>query len=585
VAAALPGGDPLAAALAAGETPSPELVAQAGAVGGLKSWVASLCVALAIFGVSLSLWNAKAVQLVQLAPLERPPAYLATKAQELLADLGYNEAPRDFLFVFDSNEPYIDHLRDEGLTASTWDRMRSRQPAVMTFTYRQSPEFLLRINPSAIGGWMDDPPGDRPGMIQVDLDPTGRLIHFKAIPWEVASSATVEPDWRPLFEAAGLDPATFEETEPTWNPPVFSDSRRAWLGRYPEGEQLPIRIEAAGVDGRVAWFRIIEPWIEQVEPGVDNTLDLFGIPIWFALWFVFVLIVGVVLAARNLRLGRGDQQGAFRTAVMFGVVRMTWLLCAEHFPSGGGEVGVITGHLAYSAYRVCLVWIFYIALEPYARRLWPQMLTSWFRLLKGQVRDPLVGRDILVGVTAGGVAGVIGTVQIWVTKVLDGEAPNAAYSLWSTVSLRGGRHIIGAVFAELTVSIWNLFMIVMMFLFVRLLVRKTWIAVIIQSLMMLGVMTMQGGDPVPFIVGGVGFLAVFWVLLFRFGLLSFLVFFMIGNLLTNLPLTHDLSAWYAGSTWMTLLVIAGLTAWAFYVSLAGRPVFKDELLSSDALTQ
>src|SRR5262249_2972680 len=36
VAAALPGGDPLAAALAAGETPSPEMVAAAGQEGGLR---------------------------------------------------------------------------------------------------------------------------------------------------------------------------------------------------------------------------------------------------------------------------------------------------------------------------------------------------------------------------------------------------------------------------------------------------------------------------------------------------------------------------------------------------------------------
>ena len=40
VAAALPGGDPLAAALAAGETPSPEMVAGAGAEGALKPAVA-----------------------------------------------------------------------------------------------------------------------------------------------------------------------------------------------------------------------------------------------------------------------------------------------------------------------------------------------------------------------------------------------------------------------------------------------------------------------------------------------------------------------------------------------------------------
>src|SRR5262249_48784407 len=49
VSAALPGGDPLAAALAAGETPSPEMVAAAGAEGALtpaRAWtLLSICLA------------------------------------------------------------------------------------------------------------------------------------------------------------------------------------------------------------------------------------------------------------------------------------------------------------------------------------------------------------------------------------------------------------------------------------------------------------------------------------------------------------------------------------------------------------
>src|ERR1700680_3492118 len=45
VSAALPGGDRLAAALAAGEIPSPEMVAAAGTTGGLPSRVAGWCLA------------------------------------------------------------------------------------------------------------------------------------------------------------------------------------------------------------------------------------------------------------------------------------------------------------------------------------------------------------------------------------------------------------------------------------------------------------------------------------------------------------------------------------------------------------
>src|SRR5260370_2952575 len=51
VAAALPGGDPLAAALAAGETPSPQMVAAAGSTEGMKPRLALGLLALTILGL------------------------------------------------------------------------------------------------------------------------------------------------------------------------------------------------------------------------------------------------------------------------------------------------------------------------------------------------------------------------------------------------------------------------------------------------------------------------------------------------------------------------------------------------------
>src|SRR5882762_5288278 len=53
VAAALPGGDPLAAALAAGETPSPQMVAAAGETSGLRPRVAVACLASVIAALGL----------------------------------------------------------------------------------------------------------------------------------------------------------------------------------------------------------------------------------------------------------------------------------------------------------------------------------------------------------------------------------------------------------------------------------------------------------------------------------------------------------------------------------------------------
>src|SRR5439155_7953874 len=40
----------------------------------------------------------------------------------------------------------------------------------------------------------------------------------------------------------------------------------------------------------------------------------------------------------------------------------------------------------------------YIALEPHLRRIWPETMIGWSRLLAGSFRDPRVGRDVLAGV-------------------------------------------------------------------------------------------------------------------------------------------------------------------------------------------
>jgi serine/threonine-protein kinase len=53
VAAAMPGGDPLAAALAAGETPSPQLVAASGETTGLRPRIAVACLLAVLAGLSI----------------------------------------------------------------------------------------------------------------------------------------------------------------------------------------------------------------------------------------------------------------------------------------------------------------------------------------------------------------------------------------------------------------------------------------------------------------------------------------------------------------------------------------------------
>lgn len=66
------------------------------------------------------------------------------------------------------------------------------------------------------------------------------------------------------------------------------------------------------------------------------------------------------------------------------------------------------------------------------------------------------------------------------------------------------------------------------------------------------------------------------VCLFAAGILSwlFLASHIVGGyeipILTNFPLTTNLSAWYAGSGFAAVLSVLGLAGFGFYTSQAGR---------------
>src|SRR5437667_6222820 len=91
VAAALPGGDPIAAALAAGETPSPEMVAAAPKEGALKPAIALALLASFLGLLSLCCWLTKYTAVFRMAALDQSPEVLRAHAKEITKQLGYTD--------------------------------------------------------------------------------------------------------------------------------------------------------------------------------------------------------------------------------------------------------------------------------------------------------------------------------------------------------------------------------------------------------------------------------------------------------------------------------------------------------------
>ena len=240
VAAALPGGDPLAAALAAGDTPTPGMVAASGDTEGISVRAAGIWLALILVGlVAVVVLGAK-TNVLRKTPFEKPPAVLEERARNLIQSFGYAEPPADraYGFLFDSD--YQNYAERRGKPAAYRDQLARGQPPLIQFWYRQSPQSLAPFN--YLDGVVSrtDPPPINSGMVGLNLDPQGRLIQFDAVPPQVEEKPDSSrlPDWPALFTAAGLDMARFTPAEPQWVPLAGFDARAAWTGSYAQSPEL-----------------------------------------------------------------------------------------------------------------------------------------------------------------------------------------------------------------------------------------------------------------------------------------------------------------------------------------------------------
>src|SRR5262245_4764269 len=168
VAAALPGANPLADALAAGETPSPELLAAAGEAEALPV-VPALSLA-AGFIVTLLAFAAIAPRASTpgLVPMDKPTDVLADRAEQIITGFGYTDPVVDRARGFTIPPDPPRWAQAQG-PANWWPALRSGTPPALLFWYRTS---LRDLVPDVPGSSVtpNDPPQILTGMSLVLLD-------------------------------------------------------------------------------------------------------------------------------------------------------------------------------------------------------------------------------------------------------------------------------------------------------------------------------------------------------------------------------------------------------------------------------
>ena len=544
VAAALPGGDPLAAALAEGRMPSPEMIAAARTKGELSPIVAWTLMTLIVAG---ALVVASRGSLLTFAPSDvpKPPQVLAERSRDILTKTGHVADVGDSEFWFE-----------------TATQTGASKP--LRFVYRQSPEYLVPQNIFHVVT-DSDPPANVDGMATVILDPSGRLVAFSRITngtgHETRSTLT-EAD---LFREAGLAEDDFMQVDGGDRPLVPHDSVMTWSPR--PGRSARLRVSTATLGGAPVFFSVEDPTTGGLRR--RNVLRTGRPPAAEAILWLFVVLgfTGTaVMARRNLRAGEGDRAGAGRLGLFVTCAgTISAFLYAHHVPDAIEEITLLFTTAGWSLVWGGFSWLAYVSFEPHVRRLWPGALISWTRVVVGRVRDPLVGRDVVAGVLAGIGIAISRILRLWFA----GRDSPPLLVAPALEALRPGGHFGNALmFALLDGFQFALSGLFLLLLF-RLIFRRTWLA---AGLFLLVCTPLLAGasSAAPDVVYGVTTVLLFMIITLRVGLLASIVTLCSERLLTRLPLTLDPGAWYVGSSLAVLLIVMAIAAYGVIVAQAGR---------------
>ncbi len=381
-----------------------------------------------------------------------------------------------------------------------------------------------------------------------------------------SDTGPLAPVPKELLARAGLNPDDFRDVSASelprdWRPPIDADSVAVW--QHKTATPL-VQVVMATRGDQIVYFRRITGESASLMGMMTQAESKRFTSLWPVLSILATLFAGV-LALHNLRTGRSDTRGALRlTLYYFAVNVVLWAVLGHHVLEPYRELGLGLNYLLRTLALSLELWLGYVALEPYVRRLWPVVLISWSRVLAGRLRDPRVGRDLMIGC-------LFALAITILVRVVGDPGYHVAPD-----SIGGGRFVLAAILAahqgNIGFGIYNLALL----LLYRMVLRSTWLAGLLHAAILTAVVSLAVGGPIEapntWLLNAVW--ACVWVVIyFRFGLLCAIVGQTMLMILLVVPHTADFGQWYAQAGLFALAAVLLVAAYGFYTStLAGRPL-------------
>ena len=357
------------------------------------------------------------------------------RCTDILKSLGYDELPANTVSGLDANGRILYELWTSRHDA-TWLQDQT-YPAYQYWKRWTDGEVMVEDFHAAYLPTVEAPIIECTQDLTTIVDTEGNLLALKVILPEQPQkpNSSVEPQWDVVLDLAGIDREKVSEIAAVKAPKVYCDQLQAWT--VDQGTAKERKIQAGTLAGRINYFEIV-----GLRDAILYSTNQEMPP---AMMVLFVLVHLLVLAGAwyNVYSSRSDLRRAMAFALFVGMLYLFQEISALNIRSPGfvhSLFGLVEGRaFGHMLIHAAFVGASYLAIEPFVRRFWPRSLVGITRLFDGRFRDPVVGKELLVGSAIGCSFGLLGAF---------------AFKMIGMMGLMSDRLVYGGVPALISSSTW-----------------------------------------------------------------------------------------------------------------------------------
>jgi hypothetical protein len=196
------------------------------------------------------------------------------------------------------------------------------------------------------------------------------------------------------------------------------------------------------------------------------------------------------------------------------------------------------------------------------------ILIGWSRVLTGTFRDPVVGRDVLIGMVGGAL-----TVCLWWLVYAEGAWLGLQVASWlrpALESFREPRHFAGLIIFLHTGNLGNALAALFVLAALDRFFRARWLAVVAWS----GILMVLSWPPLVWgsdwriaLQADIAQTIIAATLLCRCGPIALAAMLFTRDVLTRLPAALEMSAWYSDRALISLAIVLAIGVYATHIAV------------------